>query len=83
MGIILVFVLMWPIADVQFVDMLKPKSITEEMKLQLMHDIAQEFSIEWNSKSLEQKLFKPPPPQQVSFLDYPSYYMLILKREMD
>ncbi|KAI9397572.1 hypothetical protein POPTR_003G054700v4 [Populus trichocarpa] len=48
----------------EFVDMLKPKSITEEMKLQLMHDIAQEFSIEWNSKSLEQKLFKPPPPQQ-------------------
>lgn len=48
----------------EFVDMLKPKSITEEMKLQLMHDIAQEFSIEWNSKSLEQKLFEPPPPQQ-------------------
>ncbi|KAI9397570.1 hypothetical protein POPTR_003G054500v4 [Populus trichocarpa] len=48
----------------EFVDMLKPKSITEEMKLQLMHDIALEFSIEWNSKSLEQKLFKPPPPQQ-------------------
>jgi vacuolar protein sorting-associated protein IST1 len=53
------------------------------MKLQLMHDIAQEFSIEWNSKSLEQKVFKPPPPQQVRFLDYPSYYMPILKREMD
>ncbi|KAJ7003124.1 hypothetical protein NC653_008381 [Populus alba x Populus x berolinensis] len=48
----------------EFVDMLKPKSITEEMKLQLMHDIAQEFSIEWNSKSLEQKLFEPPPPKQ-------------------
>eukprot|EP00258_Populus_trichocarpa_P037858 XP_024453877.1 uncharacterized protein LOC18096840 [Populus trichocarpa] len=59
----------------EFVDMLKPKSITEEMKLQLMHDIALEFSIEWNSKSLEQKLFKPPPPQQASFLDYPSYYI--------
>ncbi|CAK7356675.1 unnamed protein product [Dovyalis caffra] len=51
----------------EFVEMLKPKSTTKEMKLQLMHDIAQEFSIEWNSKSLEQKLFKPP-PQQVSFL---------------
>ncbi|KAF9685235.1 hypothetical protein SADUNF_Sadunf03G0033700 [Salix dunnii] len=57
----------------EFVDMLKPKSITKEMKLQLMQDIAHEFSIQWNSKSLEQKLFKPPleqklfkppPPQQ-------------------
>ncbi|KAJ6415928.1 hypothetical protein OIU84_004674 [Salix udensis] len=57
----------------EFVDMLKPTSITKEMKLQLMQDIAHEFSIEWNSKPLEQKLFKPPleqklfkppPPQQ-------------------
>ncbi|KAJ6696226.1 REGULATOR OF VPS4 ACTIVITY IN THE MVB PATHWAY PROTEIN [Salix koriyanagi] len=55
---------MWLITDVQFVDMLKPTSITKEMKLQLMQDIAHEFSIEWNSKSLEQKLFKPPPLQQ-------------------
>ncbi|XP_011007592.1 PREDICTED: DNA (cytosine-5)-methyltransferase 1-like [Populus euphratica] len=48
----------------EFVEMLKPKSTTKEIKLQLMHEIAQEFSIEWNAKSLEQKLFKPPPSQQ-------------------
>jgi vacuolar protein sorting-associated protein IST1 len=73
------FVLMWLITDVQFVEMLKPKSTTKEIKLQLMHDIAHDFSIEWNAKSLEQKLFKPPPSQQVSFPDYPNYYLPMLK----
>lgn len=38
------------------------------MKLQLMQEIASEFSIEWNSKALEQKLYKPPATEQVSFL---------------
>ncbi|KAJ6963480.1 hypothetical protein NC652_001948 [Populus alba x Populus x berolinensis] len=47
----------------EFVEMLKPKSTTKEIKLQLMHDIAKEFSIEWNAKSLEQKLFNPPSQQ--------------------
>ena len=70
---------MWLITDVQFAEMLKPGSATKEIKLQLMHGIAQEFSIEWNTKSLEQKLFKPPPSQQVSFPDYPNYYITILK----
>ncbi|KAJ6947334.1 hypothetical protein NC651_001887 [Populus alba x Populus x berolinensis] len=54
---------MWLITDVQFVEMMKPKSTTKEIKLQLMHDIAKEFSIEWNAKSLEQKLFNPPSQQ--------------------
>ncbi|XP_021298595.1 uncharacterized protein LOC110427410 [Herrania umbratica] len=48
----------------EFVWKLKAEPPTKEMKLQLMHDVAQEFSIEWDSKALEQKLFKPPPPQQ-------------------
>ncbi|KAE8688575.1 Detected protein of unknown function [Hibiscus syriacus] len=45
----------------EFVLKLKVEPPTKEMKLKLMHDIAQEFSIEWDSKALEQKLFKPPP----------------------
>lgn len=42
---------------------LKQKDFTKEMKLQLLQDIAKEFSIEWDSKALEQKLFTPPPVQ--------------------
>ncbi|XVE52100.1 hypothetical protein DITRI_Ditri02bG0094200 [Diplodiscus trichospermus] len=48
----------------EFVKKLKAEPPTKEMKFQLMHDIAQEFSIEWDSKALEQKLFKPPPSEQ-------------------
>ncbi|GMI82070.1 hypothetical protein HRI_001876300 [Hibiscus trionum] len=48
----------------EFVQNLKAEPPTKEMKLQLMHDIAQELSIEWDSKALEQKLFKPPPLEQ-------------------
>ncbi|KAG8643534.1 hypothetical protein MANES_11G045800v8 [Manihot esculenta] len=44
----------------QFVETLRPKTTTKEMKLQLMHDIAEEFNIQWNAKSLEQELFKQP-----------------------
>ncbi|XP_015572780.2 uncharacterized protein LOC8274522 isoform X1 [Ricinus communis] len=44
----------------EFAETLKPTPATKEMKLQLMHDIAAEFNIEWNSKPLEQKLFRPP-----------------------
>ncbi|XP_012447322.1 uncharacterized protein LOC105770594 isoform X2 [Gossypium raimondii] len=43
---------------------LKAEPPTKDTKLQLMHDIAQEFSFEWDSKALEQKLFKPPPLEQ-------------------
>ncbi|KAG8656338.1 hypothetical protein MANES_04G124400v8 [Manihot esculenta] len=48
----------------EFVETLRPKHIPKETKLQLLHDIAEEFNIEWNSKSLEQKLFKPPQEDQ-------------------
>ncbi|KAJ8755974.1 hypothetical protein K2173_024519 [Erythroxylum novogranatense] len=44
----------------EFMEKLNPKSATKDMKFQLMHDIAQEFSVEWNPKSLEQELFKAP-----------------------
>lgn len=44
---------------------------TKETKLQLLQDIAREFSIEWDSKALEQKLFTPPPPTtQVSLHEH-------------
>lgn len=56
------------IAYIQFVQKLKAEPPTKDTKLQLMHDIAQEFSFEWDSKALEQKLFKPPPLEQVNFL---------------
>ncbi|KAG8494738.1 hypothetical protein CXB51_012536 [Gossypium anomalum] len=48
----------------EFVQKLKADPPTKDTKLQLMHDIAQEFSFEWDSKALEQKLFKPPPLEQ-------------------
>ncbi|KAK9281429.1 hypothetical protein L1049_004331 [Liquidambar formosana] len=48
----------------EFVEKLKSRPPTKEMKLQLMQEIAQESSIEWDSKALEQKLFNPPPPRQ-------------------
>ncbi|XWS19009.1 hypothetical protein CRYUN_Cryun32bG0093800 [Craigia yunnanensis] len=48
----------------EFVQKLRAEPPIKDMKLQLMHDIAQEFSIEWDSKALEQKLFKPLPSEQ-------------------
>ncbi|KAE8736126.1 Detected protein of unknown function [Hibiscus syriacus] len=48
----------------EFVQKLKVEPPTKEMKIQLMHNIAQEFSIEWDSKALEQSLFKPPLVEQ-------------------
>ncbi|XP_021900039.1 uncharacterized protein LOC110816235 [Carica papaya] len=41
-------------------DKFKPDPPSKDMKFELMHDIAQEFGIDWDSKALEQKLFKPP-----------------------
>ncbi|KAM1506243.1 hypothetical protein ACFXTO_002134 [Malus domestica] len=48
----------------EFVERLKSKPPTKEMKIQLMQDIAWEFSIEWDSKALEQKLYTSPTPDQ-------------------
>lgn len=45
----------------KFVERLR-STPTKEMKLQAMQEIAKQFSIVWDSKALEQKLFQPPPP---------------------
>uniref|UniRef100_A0A5B7ARV9 Putative Regulator of Vps4 activity in the MVB pathway protein n=1 Tax=Davidia involucrata TaxID=16924 RepID=A0A5B7ARV9_DAVIN len=37
---------------------------TKDMKLQLLQDIALESGMEWDSKALEQKLYKPPASKQ-------------------
>lgn len=50
----------------QFVERLKAKAPTREMKLQLLQDLAQEFSINWDIKALEPKLYTSI-PKQVSF----------------
>ncbi|KAM1113896.1 hypothetical protein FF1_046566 [Malus domestica] len=50
-----------PFLNKEFVERLKSKPLTKETKIQLMHDIAQEFSIEWDSRSLEQKLYTNTP----------------------
>ncbi|XP_009624172.1 uncharacterized protein [Nicotiana tomentosiformis] len=42
----------------EFVEKLKSQPPTKEMKLQLMRDIAVESGIKWNSRDLEQKLYK-------------------------
>ncbi|KAG4917589.1 hypothetical protein JHK82_055062 [Glycine max] len=44
----------------EFVEKLRQDLPSKEMKIQLLHDVAQEFSIEWNSKALEQRLQSPP-----------------------
>ncbi|KAH1105130.1 hypothetical protein GLYMA_13G358600v4 [Glycine max] len=44
----------------EFVEKLRQYPPSKEMKIQLLHDVAQEFSIEWNSKALEQRLHSPP-----------------------
>ncbi|KAL6140913.1 hypothetical protein ACLB2K_059205 [Fragaria x ananassa] len=49
----------------ELVDKFKSNPPTKEMKVQLMHHIAKEHSIEWDSKALEQKLFTPPPTNKV------------------
>lgn len=48
----------------EFAQKLRADSPTKEMKVQLMQDISEEFSLHWNPKPLEQNLFKPPPPKQ-------------------
>lgn len=45
-----------PFVNKELVEKLKSKPPTKEMKLRLMQDIAQEFSIPWDPKSAEQYL---------------------------
>ncbi|XP_027343441.1 vacuolar protein sorting-associated protein IST1 [Abrus precatorius] len=44
----------------EFVERLRQDPPSKEMKIQLLHDLAKEFSIEWDSKALEQRLYSPP-----------------------
>ncbi|XP_074355225.1 uncharacterized protein LOC141693934 [Apium graveolens] len=47
-------------ANKEFVANLKSLPHSKDKRLQLLQDIAHESGIEWNSKVLEQKLYKPP-----------------------
>ncbi|XP_061359576.1 uncharacterized protein LOC133303647 [Gastrolobium bilobum] len=44
----------------EFVEKLRRDPPTREMKIRLLYDIAQEFSIEWDGKDLEQRLYSQP-----------------------
>lgn len=49
-----------PYISKEFVEKLRQDPPSKEMKIQFLHDLAQEFSIDWNSKALEQSLYSPP-----------------------
>ncbi|XP_057732545.1 uncharacterized protein LOC130947842 [Arachis stenosperma] len=49
-----------PYTSKELIDKLKKDPPSREMKIQLLHEIAQEFSIEWDSKALEQRLSRQP-----------------------
>ncbi|KAJ4718146.1 IST1-like protein [Melia azedarach] len=51
-----------PFINKEFVEKLRARPPTKEKKLQLMQEIAQENSKQWDPMSLEQKMFKPSPP---------------------
>lgn len=55
-----------PFVNKEFVEKMSSQQRTKDMKLQLMRDLALEFSVEWDSKALEQKLFNPTPHQEES-----------------
>ncbi|XP_056848572.1 uncharacterized protein LOC108830461 isoform X2 [Raphanus sativus] len=44
----------------EFVESFKAAPPSKEMKVTLLHDIAIEYSIKWDAKSLEQRLYTPP-----------------------
>ncbi|KAK6912078.1 Vacuolar protein sorting-associated protein Ist1 [Dillenia turbinata] len=65
---------MEPFINKEFANKLKSKPPTKDMKFQLMRKIAQESSIDWNPKALEQKLYVPLPsnkdsPKKYEFQD--------------
>ncbi|KAK7255354.1 hypothetical protein RIF29_28763 [Crotalaria pallida] len=49
-----------PYISKEFVEKLRRDPPTREMKIRLLHDIAQEFSIEWDGKGFEQPLYSQP-----------------------
>ena len=46
--------------DPEFVESFKAEPPSKEMKVELLHEIAIEYSIKWDAKSLEQRLYTPP-----------------------
>ncbi|CAL5199876.1 unnamed protein product [Lathyrus oleraceus] len=53
-----------PHVNEEFIERLKRNPPSKEMKIQLLHELAQEFSIDWDMKSLEQRLYSPPLSRQ-------------------
>ncbi|CAL0332381.1 unnamed protein product [Lupinus luteus] len=49
-----------PYASKEFVNKLRHEPPSKEMKIQLLSDLAEEFSIKWDNKALEQRLYSPP-----------------------
>ncbi|CAH8337049.1 unnamed protein product [Eruca vesicaria subsp. sativa] len=45
----------------ELVEMFKAEAPSKEMKVELLQEIAREYSIKWDAKSLEQRLHTPPP----------------------
>ncbi|KAK1434108.1 hypothetical protein QVD17_11026 [Tagetes erecta] len=50
-----------PYVNQEFVKNLKADAPSKHIKLHMMQEIAAEYGINWDSKALEQKLYKPPP----------------------
>nr|KYP39739.1 IST1-like protein [Cajanus cajan] len=50
----------------EFVEKLRQDPPSKEMKIDLIHELAQEFSIKWNSKALEQRLDSSPQLYEVN-----------------
>ncbi|PNX92761.1 IST1-like protein [Trifolium pratense] len=48
-----------PYTSKEFIERLRQNPPSKEMKIQLLHDLAQDFSIEWDRKALEQRLYSP------------------------
>ncbi|KAJ9183970.1 hypothetical protein P3X46_007762 [Hevea brasiliensis] len=59
-------------ANQEFVENLSSKPSTTEKKVQLMHDIASEVGIKWESRSFEQRVSKPSAPAQEQLKIYGS-----------
>ncbi|XP_061348378.1 uncharacterized protein LOC133293789 [Gastrolobium bilobum] len=58
--------------ELRFVEKLRSDPPSKELSIQLLHDLAQEFSIEWHSKTLEQRFFSQllPEPKHDPLNDY-------------
>ncbi|XP_058774144.1 uncharacterized protein LOC131648395 [Vicia villosa] len=53
-----------PYVNKEFIERLKQNPPSKEMKIQLLHELAQESSIDWDMKALEQRLYSPPLSRQ-------------------